>query len=372
MAYESLMLPGIRSIHPYTPGKPAEELERELGIAGALKFASNENPHGPSPLALEAMRQAMTGLNRYGDAGCYYLRQELARQRGLSDDHFVVLNGSSEGIYLSAILTCEPGHEILFAHPPSFLLYRMAASLTGAAAVTVPLRNMTHDLEAMRAAVTPRTRLVFIANPNNPTGTSVGQAEVDRFLDGLPDHVLVVFDHAYVEYAQRADFPDLARHVNAGRAVVELRTFSKVHSLAGLRVAYVTAHPELADFYNRSRLPFNVNSVAQAAAVGALKDPHHVRRTVELNAVSLRMIREGLESLGLEVTPSDANFVLVKFNTDARPFQARMERLGVIVRSMVSFGLPPEYLRITSGTLPQTERLLEVVREVLGGVAAAN
>ena len=368
--YADLILPGIRQIHAYTPGKPAEELEREIGVKGALKFASNENPHGPSPLALTAMREALSGTNRYGDAGCLYLRRELARLRGFSEEHFVALSGSSEGIYLSATLTCEPGHEIVFAHPPSFLLYGMAASLTGATPVRVPLRNLTHDLVAMRAAVTPRTRLVFICNPNNPTGTSNGQAEVDRFMDGLADHVLVVFDNAYAEYASRADYPDLGRYIRAGRAVAELRTFSKAYSLAGLRVAYVLAPPALAEFFNRARLPFNVDSVAQAAATAAVRDQDHVRRAVEVNRASLAMIREACESLGIEVTPTDANFHLVKLPMDARPVEKELERRGIIVRNMVAFGMPPQYLRITSGTVPQTEQLVRAFREVLSGAAA--
>ncbi|MBI5838290.1 MAG: histidinol-phosphate transaminase [Candidatus Eisenbacteria bacterium] len=369
-AFDQLIRPGIRAIQPYTPGKPIEELERELGIEGALKFASNENPAGPSPLALQAVRDCMRSANRYGDAGCYYLRRELARHWGLPESHFAAFNGSSESIYLSAMLTCGEGHEVVFTHPPSFLLYRMSALSVGATPVAVPPRNLGHDLRAMRAAMTPRTRLVFICNPDNPTGTSLGHDEVDRFMEGIGEDVLVVFDHAYAEYATRPDFPDILKYVRAGRPVAELRTFSKAYSLAGFRASYMIAPPALVDYYNRARLPFNVNTPAQAAATAALRDQDHVRRAVALNQASLTRIVECMESLGVEVTPTQANFVLVKLPADSRPVQAELERRGIIVRNMVAFGLSPEYLRVTSGTMEETERLVSAFRDVLRPVAA--
>ena len=369
---DTLIRPSVKLIHPYSPGKPTEELERELGITGAVKFASNENPLGPSPLAVEAMRDALNGLNRYGDAGCWGLRQELSRLRGLPDDHFAVVNGSSEAIYLAALLTCEPGDEIVYADPPSFLLYKAAALVTGAKPVPVARRNFVHDLDAMRGAITPRTRVLFVDNPDNPTGTSVGRAEVEKLLAAVPGHVLVVFDHADAEYAARPDFPDLLPYIREGRAVAEMRTFSKVYALAGARAAYVTAHPTLIQYFNRARLPFNVNSLAPAAAAAAVRDQDHVRRAVELNRESLTLMADGFHALGLTVVPSDANFLLIRLPMDARPVQAEMERRGVIVRSMLAFGLGPEFLRVTSGTRAQTEHLLRVFREVLAGASAAR
>jgi histidinol-phosphate aminotransferase len=368
--FESLIRPGVRGMQQYVPGKPIEELERELGVQGALKFASNENPAGPSPLAMQAMRAAMEDVNRYGDAGCYYLRQELARFWELTDDHFVVFNGSSESIVLSAILTSSVGDEVMFAHPPAFLLYKAAAATVGATPVAVPRRELAHDLEAMRAAITPRTRVVYVCNPDNPTGTSVGQAGVDRFLDGLPDNLLVVFDHAYAEYATRPDYPDVKPYIRAGRPVVELRTFSKAYSLAGMRVSYMIGPPGLADYYNRARLPFNVNTLGQAAALGALRDQDHVRRAAQLNQQSLARIVECMTSLGLEVTPTQTNFVLVRLPQDARPVERELQRRGIIVRNMLAFGLGPEYLRVTSGTLEETDRLVEAFRGVLAATSA--
>ncbi|HVP39665.1 MAG TPA: histidinol-phosphate transaminase [Candidatus Saccharimonadales bacterium] len=369
-AFEQLIRPGVRAIQPYTPGKPIEEVERELGVQGALKFASNENPAGPSPLVLQAIRDHAAALNRYGDAGCYYVRQELARFWELPDDWFVVCNGSSESIYLSAVLTCTVGDEVVFSDPPSFLLYRSSALAVGATPVAVPRRALTHDLDAMRAAITPKTRLVYVCNPDNPTGTSVGRAEYERFLDGLREDILVVFDHAYAEYATRPDYPDILPYIRAGRPVVELRTFSKAYSLAGMRVSYLIAPPALVGYYNRARLPFNVSSLAQAAAVAALRDQDHVRRAARLNQESLARIIACMQSLGLETVPTQANFVLVRLPADARRAEQELLRRGIIVRNMVAFGLPPEYLRITSGTLEETERLVKVCREVLSGAVA--
>ncbi len=369
---ESYLRVAVRELHSYIPGKPAEVLERESGVPGALKLASNENPSGPSPLVLAALRDSARVLPRYGDASCHGLVAALARHHGLPEDHFVVTNGASESILLAAQMVAGPGDEVIYAHGPSFPLYRTAALLAGATPVPVPLREHTHDLAAMRAAVTPRTRVVYLCNPNNPTGTAFGAAALDPFLDGLPERVLVVCDHAYADYVRRTDYPDLLPRIRAGENLLLLRTFSKVHSLAALRVAYVCASPGWARSLHRVRMPFNVNVPAQLAAVAALRDSSHVRDSVRLAHRSLDRMREGLAGLPLEVIPSETNFLMLRLAGDARPLVQELERRGVIVRGLVSFGSTPEFVRVSSGTMEETERFLKTFREVLSGVAIAG
>jgi histidinol-phosphate aminotransferase len=338
-AWERLVNEPILDIQPYQPGKPVEELERELGIPGAVKLASNENPFAPPAGVLEALRKALAGLNRYPDGSGHYLRHALAKKHGVVPEAIVLGNGSNELIELLARTFVRPGEEVVIPHP-SFVVYPSIVQAVGGIRVVVPLKDHRLDLSRMRHAITALTKMVFVANPNNPTGTIVTAEEVEKFLDKVPDHVVVVFDEAYYDFAAGPDFPDTLAHLREGKRVVVLRTFSKMASLAGLRVGYAIGDPDGIALVNRIRQPFNVNTLAQVAALAAL------------------------QSLGVAYVPSRANFVLVELPDAARVYEELLKR-GVIVRPMASFGLE-RALRITVGTPAENARLVEALRAVLG------
>ena len=366
-AWERLVNEPILDIHPYQPGKPIEELERELGIPGAVKLASNENPFPPPPGVLEALRKTLAGLHRYPDGSGYYLRQALAKKHGVSPESIVLGNGSNELIELLARTFVRPGEEVVLPHP-SFVVYPSIVQAVGGTRVVVTLKEHRIDLSKMRHAVTALTKMVFIANPNNPTGTIVTAEEVETFLDKVPGHVIVVFDEAYYDFAAGPDFPDTLGHVRHGRRVVVLRTFSKMASLAGLRVGYAVADPDCIALVNRIRQPFNVNTLAQVAALAALGDESHVQRSVEAVREGVRSLAAALTALGVRHVPSRANFILAEFEDATRVYE-QLLKLGVIVRPMTSFGLE-RALRITVGTPGENARLVEALRTVLGKGAA--
>jgi histidinol-phosphate aminotransferase len=363
MNLESLAKPAVLTQPVYEPGKPIEDVARELGLdpAGIVKLASNENPNGPSPLAVAAARQALLQGQLYPDGGCVALRGRLARARGLSPDQFVVGNGSNEIIELLGHVFLGPGDEVVMG-VPAFVVYKLVALLFGARPVEVPMRNFSHDLGAMARAVTPRTKLVMVASPNNPTGASNGAAELLAFARALPEHVILGFDEAYAEYDPGA--PDLRPLIAEGRKVVCLRTFSKIYGLAALRVGYGYSTPEMAGLLNRVRQPFNVNAIAQAAAAAALDDAGFVERCVRENREGLGQVESGARALGLETVPSRANFLLVKVGDGARWFR-ELQRKGIIVRPLQPYGLP-EWVRITVGTRAQNERLLAEMAALSG------
>jgi histidinol-phosphate aminotransferase len=362
-AWERLVNEPILDIHPYQPGKPIEELERELGIPGAVKLASNENPFPPPPGVLEALRKTLAGLHRYPDGSGYYLRQALAKKHGVSPEWIVLGNGSNELIELLARTFVRPGEEVVLPHP-SFVVYPSIVQAVGGTRVVVTLKEHRIDLSKMRHAVTALTKMVFIANPNNPTGTIVTAEEVETFLDKVPGHVIVVFDEAYYDFAAGPDFPDTLGHVRHGRRVVVLRTFSKMASLAGLRVGYAVADPDCIALVNRIRQPFNVNTLAQVAALAALGDESHVQRSVEAVREGVRSLAAALTALSVRHVPSRANFILAEFDDATRVYE-QLLKLGVIVRPMTSFGLE-RALRITVGTPGENARLVEALRTVLG------
>jgi histidinol-phosphate aminotransferase len=362
-AWERLANEPILDIHPYQPGKPIEELERELGIPGAVKLASNENPFGPPPGVLEALRNALSGLNRYPDGSGHYLRHALAKAHGVSPESIVLGNGSNELIELLARTFVRPGEEVVLPHP-SFVVYPSIVQAVGGIRVVVSVKDYRIDLPKMRRAITALTKMVFVANPNNPTGTIVTAEEVDKFLDKVPDHVIVVFDEAYYDFAAGPDFPDVLGHLRHGKRVVVLRTFSKMASLAGLRVGYAVADPDCIALVNRIRQPFNVNTLAQVAALAALADESHVRRSVEAVREGVRSLAASLTSLGVRHAPSRANFILAEFDDAARVYEELL-KLGVIVRPMGSFGLE-RALRLTVGTPEENARLVNGLRTVLG------
>lgn len=355
MKIESLVKPSVLTQPVYEPGRPIEEVARELGLdpAGIIKLASNENPAGPSPRAVEAARRALAQGQLYPDGGCFALRQRLAAIYGLGADQFVVGNGSNEIIELLGHVLLGPGDEVVMG-VPSFAVYKLVTLLFGARAVEVPLVDFRHDLAAMARAVTPRTRLVFLPSPNNPTGTANSEAEIGAFVRGLPEHVVFAFDEAYAEFQENP--PDLRPLIREGRKVVCLRTFSKIYGLASLRVGYGYASPAFAALLNRVRQPFNVNAIGQAAALAALDDREFTARCATENRAGLRQLEAGFRASGLEFVPSVANFILVKVGEGARVFDA-LQRRGVIVRPLQPYGLP-EWLRITVGTHAQNERLL--------------
>ncbi len=350
--------PRISGISPYVPGKPIEEVERELGIRDVSKIASNENPLGPSARVLEALRLAAVSVHRYPDGSAFRLRRALSEKFGRPESTILLGNGSNELLVLLAQCVLEPGDEVLFARP-SFVVYGLATQLFGAKPVPIPLKDDTHDLQAFSRAVTSRTRLVFVCNPNNPTGTAVSRLAVEALLGACPPEVLVVLDEAYYEYVEMRTYFEsmdlLDRHPN----LVVLRTFSKAYGLAGLRVGYGFAHPELADAVQRVRQPFNINSLALAAAEAALADQDHVRRVLDLNARARVRLVEGLKDLGIEAVPSQANFVYFRV-AEAGSLFDRLLRKGVIVRPM-----GPEALRVTTGTEEETERFLTAFRSIL-------
>jgi histidinol-phosphate aminotransferase len=354
----------IRTLQPYVPGKPIEELERELGISGAIKLASNENPLGPSPHALRAIEETARAANRYPDGSCYYLREALSAHWDVPADRIAVGSGSNDLIDVLCRIHLGPGDEAVMSNP-SFVMFAIAVKVAGGTVVRVPGRNLRHDPKAMLAAVNERTKIVYFANPDNPTGTIVGRNALEDYFQRVPEHVLTILDEAYFEYVTDPDYPDGIEHLRRGRRVAVLRTFSKIHALAGLRVGYGFFAPELASMVHRVRLPFNVTTVGEAAARASLGDPDQVRRSREMNAAGLAYYRRELPRLGLEITPSWANFVLARFPGSAVEAARALERQGVIIRPMVPFGLAPEHARISVGSPAENERLVEVLRRIV-------
>ncbi len=355
----------ILELEPYKPGKPIAELERELGITGAIKLASNENPLGPSPKAVEAMRRALGGLHRYPDGAGYELRQALARRFGVRFSQTAIGNGSDEIIEFLARAFIRPGLEAVAA-APSFLMYSKLVQVAGGRLREVPLKDFRIDLEAMLRAVTPRTRLVFVNNPDNPAGTALTRDELADFLEAVPPGVLVVLDEAYIDFAtdpQVARGEDFLEHHTP---VVVMRTFSKSAGLAGLRIGYALAPEEVIAAFDRVRQPFNTSTLAQVGALAALEDTDFLERTRRLVQEGLAAFYACFQELGLFYVPSQANFVLVRIGPRAGQVAQALLRRGVIVRHMGSYRLP-EFLRISVGLPEENDRFIRELRAVLAG-----
>ena len=357
-----LLLPWVGRIRPYPPGKPIEEVERELGHT-AIKLASNENPLGPSPKAIEAIRGRLDQIHLYPDGNGYYLRQRLAEIHELDMGQVILGAGSTDLIELVARTFLTAGDEAITSES-SFYIYRLAMDEVGAQRVETPLADEGINLTAMARAVTRRTKVVYIGNPNNPTGTLVTAEDIDRFLSAIPPSVLVVLDEAYYEYAQRPGYSHSLDYVREGRNVLVLRTFSKVHGLAGLRIGYGLGHAELIEALNRVRSPFNANSLAQAAALAALDDREHIARSAESNRREMKFVTQELALLGVRYTPSAANFILMDTGRDCEEDFMRLLHQGVIVRPMKLYGFPTR-LRVTIGARPDNERFLEALTKVM-------
>jgi histidinol-phosphate aminotransferase len=359
----------ISDLRVYEPGKPIEEVARELGfddVAEIVKVASNENELGPSPLAVEAMREAMGEMHRYPDGGAFYLKCKLAKKLGVASENLLFGCGSNELIVFLCHVFLERGLNLVMG-AEAFAVYFLAASLYEGETIRVPMPGHVHDLDAMLAAITPETRIVAICNPNNPTGTMVSAEAIDRFIENLPDHVVAVFDEAYFEVMPEDQKPDVLKHIRAGKEnIVVLRTFSKAYGLAGLRIGYAVAHPELIELLNKVRQPFNANAMAQAAAMAALDDVTHLVETREMVFQGLEFFERELPKIGVETVPSGANFILVKTGNGRTVFQ-ELQKRKVIVRPMDPYGLP-EYIRITIGTPAQNQTMFDALREVLANI----
>lgn len=357
MTPTALANPEIASLIPYEPGKPIDDVARELGLdpASIIKLASNENPLGPSPLAVQAMQEALPKLHLYPDGAGYHLRTGIAEHFGLQLGNVVLGNGSNEIIELAYHTFTRPGVHEIVASKNSFAVYPLMAQLFGVRCRKVEEKDFHHDLAALRAAITPQTRLLFLATPNNPTGTRIPNEELEAFLADLPPHVIAVVDEAYVEFLDNP--PDTLGAVRRGANVILMRTFSKIQGLAGLRIGYALTTPEIAGLLERARQPFNTNTLAQAAALASLRDGEHQRRTKELTDAGRRQLEEGFARLGLRYIPSSANFILVETGDAAGVFK-RLQARGIIVRSMVSYGLP-SWTRVSVGTAEQNARFLE-------------
>jgi len=353
----------IGRLRPYRPGKPIEEVKRELGLTEVIKLASNENALGPSPRAMAALREAATRVHLYPDASSFELTAATVQGLGIPPDHLIFGNGSDDIIHLLGITYLTPGDEVIQAEP-SFVRYEAAAILNNALCHKVPLDEWAHDLETMAERINPRTRLVFIANPNNPTGTIVRDAEVERFLDRLPDRAVAVFDEAYFEYVEDSSYPKSLDYVRQGRNVIVLRTFSKAYGLAGVRLGYGIARPGIIHPLNQVREPFNVSILAQAAGVAALQDSEFLARTQAMNRAGKAVLYAAFERLNLPYVPTEANFVWVDVRRPCVPVFEGLLRKGVIVRTGDIFGAAT-HLRVTIGTEPQNHAFVKALQEVL-------
>ena len=351
--------PDIAALSPYVPGKPIEELQRELGLTRVIKLASNENPLGPSPKALAVINESAATLHRYPDGGAFRLREALADRWKVTSDHIILGNGSDEILGLLARTFLSPGDEAVMADH-TFVIYKMEVMAAHGKPVTIPLKQWRHDLSAMADAITARTRLLFLCNPNNPTGTMVSAEEVARLLARVPEHVVVVFDEAYYEYVRRSDFPDSMTYVKQGRNAIVLRTFSKIYGLAGLRIGYGVTTPEIANLLNRVRPPFNANSIAQCAALAALSDDEHVANSRAVNQTGMEQVVNGLTALGFTPIPSEANFVYFDVGRDGRQVFDSLLRQGVIVRHIEG-----RMIRVTIGQAEDNHIFLGALARVL-------
>lgn len=353
----------IKKLKPYIAGKPMEELEREYGISNSVKLASNENPLGPSPKAVKAIREALKNLHRYPDANGHYLRMRLAEKLKVSPESIVLGNGSNEIIELLVRTFLREGDEVIMPEP-SFLMYEIMAQASGGALVKVPLKERVLDLDGMAESISEKTRIIFVNNPNNPTGTIVSRDDFEAFLEVVPPGVLVVMDEAYIEFVRDGSCPRGLDYLASDKMVVTLRTFSKTYGLAGLRMGYGVMKPVAADLLNRVRQPFNTNLLGQIGALAALDDEIFFNKTLKTVHQGLDFLYQEIEKLGLRYFPSQTNFFLIDVAKDARGVFEKMLHRGVIVRAMNAYGYP-SYIRINAGLPQENQRFIDVLQEVL-------
>ncbi|MCF6209734.1 MAG: histidinol-phosphate transaminase [Gammaproteobacteria bacterium] len=366
--FEQWATPGVRGLHPYQPGKPIDELRRDYGVSDIIKLASNENPLGPSPCVHEVLAGKFAGLARYPDGNGFALKQALAERHDVDMAQITLGNGSSDVLEFVVRVFVQPGDEVLFSEH-AFAMYSIVTQAVSGQAVVAPARDWGHDLEAMRSLISERTRVVFIANPNNPTGTWLPGDELQAFIAAVPERVVVVIDEAYFEYASSpalgaAGYPDASRWLSRFPNLLVTRTFSKAYGLAGLRVGYSLSHPDMANLLNRIRPPFNVNSLALVAAEAALVDEAHVQQAAHLNAEEMARVTDAVREMGLDFIPSVGNFVSIDVGGDAASVYDALLYAGVIVRPVANYGML-RHLRVTLGLAAENERFLAALRKVL-------
>jgi histidinol-phosphate aminotransferase len=361
----NLTAPGISSLMPYQPGKPMEELERELGISDIIKLASNENPFGPSPKAREAAQQSLDDVSRYPDGNGFALRRALAKHHGVNADCITIGNGSNEILELVARLFLVPGTQSMFSQH-AFAVYPIVTQSAGAEAVVVPVQKESFqvDLYGMLTKLSDRVRVLFLANPNNPTGTWLAADELRTFIEKIPPQVVVVIDEAYFEYVDKPGYASAVDWVDDFPNLVVTRTFSKIYGLAGFRIGYSVSQPELAELFNRVRQPFNTNLPAQAAAVAALSDDEHLSMSRERNLAGMAQLEKAMTDLGLSFISSAGNFICINFERDAMPINDALLKQGIIVRPVANYDLPT-YLRVTVGSEAENQRFIDVLKEVI-------
>lgn len=353
----------IERLIPYVPGKPVEELEREMGIKNAVKLASNENPLGPSPKGIAMLKKYIKQLHRYPEGGCYYLAERLSKKLGISSDNILFGNGSNEVLEIIGRTFYEPGDEIVFSQY-AFIVYKLVAQALGAVYHEVPANNLGHDLNNMLNYIHPRTKIVYLANPNNPTGTMFTKKEFKNFMNRVPETTLVVLDEAYSEYVDDPNYPDGLDFLKKYKNLIVVRTFSKIYGLAGLRIGYACGDKELISYMNRVREPFNVNTLAQFAALGALDDDEHIEKTKEITKEGFEYLYRELDKMGIEYVKSFGNFILIKTPIKGNEFYNLLLKEGVIVRPVAGYGLP-DYVRVTVGTSNENKKFINATKRVL-------
>ena len=360
---ERLVSEGVKQITPYIPGKPIEELEKEYGVRGAIKMASNENPLGPSPKAIEAMKKCLSTIHRYPDANSLLLKEQLSIKLSIPQDCIIPSNGSNEILELVSKVFLRPGHEVIIPEP-TFSLYAKFTQAMDGTPIRVPLKNFSIDLRAVLEKISLKTKIIFINNPNNPTGTIVKKKEFEEFLKNIPATAIIVLDEAYGEFVEDPDFPQGKNYLNAQHWIITLRTFSKIYGLAGLRIGYGLAPQELTHYLNKVRQPFNVNSLAQVAALAALDDNEHIEKTLWIVSDGRKYLYQQLDQLGVNYIPSQSNFIMIHLGENCPRVYDSLLRMGVIVRPLTSFGFP-EYIRLSVGTPEENKRFIDTLKKAL-------
>ncbi len=361
---KSVIKKRLLTIEPYRPGKPIDEVKRELGLKNVIKLASNENPYGPSPEVLKAIAREAKNINRYPDGGCFYLRWKLAKRLGVSSDQLIFGNGSDEIIVMTLKAFVQKGDEVILAKP-SFLIYEIASQIAGAVLRPVPLTNFYYDLNGMKKAVNKKTKLIFLGNPDNPAGTYITQDQLENFLEGLSEEILVLLDEAYFEFVQKRDYPNSISFLKKMENIIITRTFSKIYGLAGLRIGYGIAHREIIDLLNRVREPFNVNSLAQVAALACLKDQSYYTKIAQRIEEQRQFLYREIQRMGLPFIETVTNFILIDVRASSQKISQQLLKKGVIIRNMDFWGLN-NYIRVTIGTPRENQKFIRALREVLG------
>jgi len=355
----------ILKIKPYKPGKPIEEVKRELGLKRIIKLASNENTLGPSSQALKALRDFLPKIYLYPEDSCFWLKKELARRLKVKMENLIMGNGSDEIMELIPKTFLNPGEEVIYGRP-SFLIYETVVRIMGGKPVPVPLKDYTYDLKEMLKAITKKTKIILICNPNNPTGTMVNEDEIKVFLKKMPSNIIVVLDEAYRDYVERSDFPDSIKLLKEYKNLIILRTFAKIYGLAGLRIGYGIARKEVIDLLSKVRLPFNVNSLAQAAALASLSDEEQVKKTRKMNTLGKKFLYAAFRDLGLYYVPTQTNFILINLKRNGKKICQELLKKGIIVREMSAWGMN-NYMRVTIGREEENRRFIQVLKKVLKG-----